>query len=66
MKKIYKFLIVFLIIINIPIINLTVDLEDDYEELDYVWLEEEITKAKEANEPNINSKCAVIYDRASK
>lgn len=66
MKKIYKFLIVFLIIINIPIINLTVDLEDNYEELDYVWLEEEITKAKEANEPNINSKCAVIYDRASK
>ena len=66
MKKIYKFLIVFLIIINIPIVNLTVDLEDDYEELDYVWLEEEINKAKEANEPNISSRCAVIYDRASK
>lgn len=64
MKKISKFLIIFLIIIQIPIINLA--LEDEYEELDFVWLEEEITKAKEANTPNINSRYAVIYDRASK
>lgn len=66
MKKLYKFLMVFLILINIVTVNFAVNLEDDYEELDYVWLEEEITKAKGANEPNINSKYAVIYDRTSK
>lgn len=63
-KRISKFLIIFLIILQIPFISFAI--EDEYEELDYVWLEEEITKAKEASTPNINSRYAVIYDRASK
>lgn len=65
MKKICKFLIIFLIIIQIPIINFAVD-EEDYEELDYVWLEEEVNKAKEAQSPTIYSRNAVVYDRTSK
>lgn len=65
MKKIGKFLLIFLIIIQIPIINFAVD-EEDYEELDYVWLEEEINKAKEDKAPKINSRYAVVYDRTSK
>lgn len=65
MKKIGKFLLIFLIIIQIPIINCAVD-EEDYEELDYVWLEEEINKAKEDKVPTINSRYAVVYDRTSK
>lgn len=65
MKKISKMLIIFLIMIQIPIINLAVD-EEDYEELDYVWLEEEINKAKESEIPTINSRNAVVYDRTSK
>lgn len=65
MKKIGKFLLIFLIIIQIPIINLAVD-EESYEELDYVWLEEEINKAKEVETLTINSKFAVVYDRTSK
>ena len=65
MKKISKMLIIFLIMIQIPIINLAVD-EEEYEELDYVWLEEEINKAKESGIPTINSRNAVVYDRTSK
>lgn len=65
MKKISKVLIFFLIIIQIPIINFAVD-EEDYEELDYVWLEEEINKAKEEETPTIYSRNAVVYDRTSK
>ncbi|MGN1311019.1 MAG: D-alanyl-D-alanine carboxypeptidase family protein [Clostridia bacterium] len=65
MKKIKQILIFCFLIICIPIIVFAVD-EEDYEELDYVWLEEEINKAKEAEEPNIYSRSAVIYDRTSK
>lgn len=65
MKKISKFVIIFLIIIQLPIANYAVD-EEDYEELDYVWLQEEIEKAKEAKIPTINSRYAIIYDRTSK
>lgn len=66
MKKIYKFLIALLIIIYIPIAVVAVEIEDEYDEVDYVWLEEEISKAKEDKTPNINSRSAVIFDRASK
>lgn len=66
MKKIYKLLIAFLIIIYIPIAVVAVEIEDEYDEVDYVWLEEEISKAKEDKTPNINSRSAVIFDRASK
>lgn len=67
MLKIKRRIIVMLIIIIcIPINIFAQDLEDEYEELDYVWLEEEITKAKEQDEIIINAKNAVIYDRESK
>ena len=64
MKKAKKILIVFTIITCISLPAFSVD--EDYEELDYVWLEEEVNKAKEAEEPKINSRHAIIYDRASK
>ena len=59
-----KMLIVFTIITCISFPAFAVD--EDYEELDYVWIEEEIDKAKEAKVPKINSRYAVIYDRESK
>ena len=61
MKKILVFLIIFVSII-IPCYAV----DEDYEELDYVWLENEINNAKEAEEIKINSKNAVVYDRTSK
>lgn len=65
MKKIKQVFIVCFIIIFFPMTSFAVN-EEEYEELDYVWLEEEINKAKEAEVPNINSRYAVIFDRASK
>lgn len=59
-----KILIVFTIITCISLPAFAVD--EDYEELDYVWLEEEVNKAKEADKLKINSRYAVIYDRTSK
>ena len=44
MKKIIKIIICLILIIQIPIIKYSV--EEDYEELDYVWLEEEIKNAQ--------------------
>ena len=64
MKKAKKILIVFTIITCISLPAFAVD--EDYEELDYVWLEEEVNKAKEAEKLKINSRYAVIYDRTSK
>lgn len=64
MKKAKQILIIFLVLIFIPTPSLAV--EDEYEELDYVWLEEEINNAREAPEINIFSRYAVIYDRTSK
>lgn len=61
MKKILVFLIIFISII-IPCYAAN----EDYEELDYVWLENEINNAKEAEEIKINSRYAVVYDRTSK
>lgn len=65
MKKAKKILIIFTIISCVSFPCFAVD-EDDYEELDYVWLDEEINKAKEAENININSRYAVVYDRTSK
>lgn len=61
MKKVLVFLIIFVSII-IPCYAV----DEDYEELDYVWLENEINNAKEAKITNINSRYAVVYDRTSK
>ena len=66
MQKLKKFIIVFLIILCIPKIVFAQEIDDEYEELDYVWLNEEIQSAKELNKPDINSRCAVIFDRGSK
>lgn len=64
MKKVKKILIVFTIIACMSLPAFAVD--EDYEELDYVWIKEEINTAKEADEPKVNSKYAIIYDRSSK
>ena len=70
MKKIkrhFKFILVFSIVIfiNLHLTSLAFELE---EETDYVWLEEEITSASinKTDEPKLNSRCAVVYDRNSK
>lgn len=64
MKKAKKILIFFTIIICISLPNFAVD--EDYEELDYVWLEEVVDNAKTAESFTINSRHAVVYDRTSK
>lgn len=66
MLKIKKVLVIFLIILCIPINIFALEIDDDYEELDYVWLEEEIENAKNDEELAINSRYAVIFDRTSK
>lgn len=66
MKKVNTIILILVIIIYMPIKTFAVD-EEDFEELDYIWLEEEINKAKEEKEtPKISSRYAVIYDRDSK
>ena len=57
-------LIVF-IFINIPIVCYGYEQEED---TDYVWLKEEITNVStnKTDEPKLNSKCAVVFDRNSK
>ncbi len=64
MKKTKKILIIIILISYLSFPSFAV--EEDYEELDYVWLEEEVSKAKEAKTPTIYSRYAVIYDRVSK
>lgn len=64
MEKTKKILIMFTIFLIIIFPIFAVD--GDYEELDYIWLQEEIKGAKEAKEPKIYSRYAVIYDRESK
>ena len=59
-------IITILIIFIIPFKSFAQNLNEEYDDLDYVWLEEEIKNAKEQVEPNINSKYAVIFDRSSK
>lgn len=65
MEKTKKILIIFIIILCVSFTCFGVD-EDDYEELDYVWLEEEINNAKETENLSLNSKHAIVYDRTSK
>lgn len=62
MKKILKLLIL-VIILNFSIVSYAV--QEDSEELDYVWINEAIEEAKVEEEPNILSKYAVVYDRSS-
>ena len=60
-KKIICILLIILIV-AMPQVNLAVD-DDD---IDYIWLQEEITAAKETDEPKVYSKAAVVFDRGSK
>lgn len=64
MEKAKRILIIFTIISCVSFPCFAVD--EDLEELDYVWLEEEINKAKQAEQIKINSRYAVVYDRTSK
>ncbi len=61
-KFIISFFIVFILVFNIPIYADEVE-----EDLDFVWLQEEISKTKtESATLNIQSKSAIAYDRSSK
>ena len=70
MRKIAKHLKIILIISIIIIINFNIisyGFEEE-EKTDYIWLEEEITNLSNnsSNEPKLNSRCAVVFDRNSK
>ena len=62
MKKKALSVVLLFIVIFLPIVNLAV--EDD--DIDYIWLQETVTAAKEINEPKVYSKAAVVFDRDSK
>lgn len=66
-KKHIKIIFVFYIAILL-IIQLNVFANEEEEETDYVWLQEEIENASTnaTDEPNLNSRYAVVFDRDSK
>lgn len=66
MQKIKKVLVIFLIILCIPINIFAQEIDDEYEELDYIWLENEVENAKTEEKLTINSRYSVIFDRTSK
>ena len=55
-----------LIILSVPINIFAQEIDDEYDELDYIWLENEVENAKTEEELAINSRYAVIFDRTSK
>lgn len=65
MKKSMIFILIFVYIISI--ITVTYADDEDFEENDILWIYEEIKAANATikNEPIINSKAAVVYDRTS-
>ena len=65
MKKIKQLLVLLIILISFPI-NAFAQNEEEYEDIDYIWLDEEIKNSKNLQEPNLNAKCAVVFDRSSK
>ena len=54
-----------ILLINFNIVSCGFEEEED---TDYIWLEEEITNVSNnpSDEPKLNSKCAVVFDRSSK
>lgn len=62
MRKKIICIILIILIVAMPQVNLAID-DDD---IDYIWLQEEITAAKETDEPKVYSKAAVVFDRGSK
>lgn len=63
MKKAGKLLLICFIF---KLIFIPLSFADDEENIDYVWLEETISDAKDKNDLNIYSRYAIIYDRKSK
>lgn len=64
-KNLFKILIMFIIILNISIPKIYADDEDD-EELNETQLQEIVeTSNKVSEEPILNSKAAIIYDRTT-
>lgn len=66
--KLRKFIVLILIFLNILIIHQKIYADDiDTEENDVSWIYEtlEDVNSRESNEPIINSRAAVVYDRTS-
>ena len=63
-KEFLKIFIVLILILNLGTVSFAYD--EDPDEWEYVWLDEAIEESKIEKEPNILSRHAVIYDRASR
>ena len=65
-KSIKKSLIFSLIVL--VVFQYNVFSYEQEEDTDYIWLKEEITNVSNnpSDEPKLNSKCAVVFDRSSK
>lgn len=63
-----KFLLGFICIVLLFNLNYYIYADDIEEETDYIWLNEEISKASAniADEPILNSRYACVFDRSSK
>lgn len=56
--------IAFIVLLNFNIVNISYAIDDN--EFDYVWIDEAIEEGKTIKDPEVLSRHAVIYDRASK
>ena len=66
LNLVFAFLLGVLVFIYTPKNVYAQEIEDEDENLDYIWLEEEIENAKKEQRFTIYSKCAVVFDRTSK
>ena len=57
-------IIILLVFLNFNIINFSYAVDDN--DFDYVWIDEAVEEGKTIKEPEVLSRHAVIYDRASK
>ena len=59
------FIIVLIIIININMVSYAFE---ETGNMDYIWFDKEVTNVfvNPSDEPKLNSKCAVVFDRSSK
>ena len=65
--KIHIKKILIIILILLFFIQISIFAYEEEEETDYIWLEEEIVAASNnIDEPKLNSRCAIAYDRNSK
>ena len=62
-KKFLKIFIVIILLLNIGTVSFAYD--EDPDEWDYVWLDEAVEESKNATEPTILSRHAVVYERSS-